>query len=70
MAILLLVRLPVFGAILMELNDFRVIVGTAKRMFSPFLTVLFSLYLVIMMFKEVGMWYFGGLIRFSDVDSI
>ena len=39
-------------------------------MLSPFLSVLFSLYLVIMFFKEIGMWCFGGVVRYYHIEEI
>ena len=47
MALLLLFRLPIICVLFMEVKDFEVIVETSKKMFSPFLTAIFSLYLVI-----------------------
>lgn len=62
MAILLLLRLPIVVTLLMEVKDFQVIVHTAKRMFSPFLSVLFSFYLVMFMFNCIGIISFAGVV--------
>ncbi len=70
MSILLLVRLPILITLLMELKDFQVIVNTGKRMFSPFLLVLFSFYLVMFMFDCIGIVCFGGLVKLSQVSVI
>ena len=70
MSILLLVRLPILITLLVELKDFQVIVNTGKRMFSHFLIVLFSFYLVMFMFDCIGIVCFGGLVKLSQVSVI
>ena len=67
---LLLLRLPIVCILFMEIKAFRVVVSTAKRMFSPFLSVLFSLYLFIFVFNTIGILMFGGLITLGKVDVI
>ena len=47
-------RLPVVVVLLMELKDFRVIIETGMRFFGPFMSVLFSLYLVLFAYSEIG----------------
>ena len=54
MSILLLMRLPIFSVLLMELYDLKVIVDTSKRMFSSFMTILFSLYLFVLTYQIIG----------------
>ena len=54
----------------MEVKDFKVIIHTGKRMLSPFLSVLFSLYLVIFIFNSVGIFWFGGLVTLDKIDVI
>ena len=66
MALILLCRLPILCVLLMELKDFRVIIHTGKRMFSPFMTFIFSLLLMIVFFKSIGIISFNGLIRTDD----
>ena len=70
MALLLLFRLPIICTLLNELKDFRVIVHTGQRMFSPFMSVLFSLYLVIFAFNAVGIIAFSGVVRLSKASEI
>ena len=70
MALLLLFRLPIICTLLNELKDFRVIVHTGKLMFSPFMSVLFSLYLVIFAFNAVGIIAFSGVVRLSEASTI
>lgn len=67
LALLFLFRLPIVCTLFMELKDFQVIMLTGKKMLSPFLSVLFSLYLVIFMFKTVGTICFGGLVTLAKV---
>ena len=70
MAILLLCRLPTFATLLMEVKDFQVIIETARRMMSPFLSVLFSLWLIMFTFNAFGLVIYGGLIRLDRIDEI
>ena len=70
MAVILLFRLPIISTLLMELKDFKVIVQTTKRMFSPFLSVLFSLYLVIFMFNTFGLLCYSGVITLDNISFI
>ena len=60
-------RLPIICTILMELKDFGVIVHTARRMFSPFLSVIFSLYLVIFMFNTFGLVCYSGVVTLDKM---
>lgn len=69
-SLLLLLRLPIVCILFMEIKAFRVIVSTAKRMFSPFMSVLFSLYLFIFVFDTMGILWFGGLITVDKVSGI
>ena len=69
-SLLLLLRLPIVCILFMEIKAFRVIVTTAKRMLSPFLSVLCSLYLFIFVFNTIGILMFGGLITLAKVDKI
>ena len=70
MALLLLFRLPIICVLFMEVKDFEVIVETSKKMFSPFLTVIFSLYLVIFGFQAIGIVAFSGVIKLSKIAMI
>lgn len=70
LGILLLLRFPIISSLLMELYDFNVIVTTAKKMFSPFLSVLFSLYLILFMFNAVGIVLFSGVVKLTDITAI
>ena len=70
LALLFLFRLPIVCTLFMELKDFQVIMLTGKKMLSPFLSVLFSLYLVIFMFKTVGVLWFGGLVTLAEAQNI
>ena len=66
MSLLLLCRLPIVCTLLMELKSFKVIIKTGKRMFSPFLTLIFSLFLLLIFFNSIGRLCFNGLITKLD----
>ena len=66
-ALLLLFRLPHVIPLLLEIQDFKVILHTSKRMFSPFLNVLFSLYLVVFTFNAIGITAFSGLVTLGRI---
>ena len=72
MSLVFFFRLPVVVVLLWELKDFRVIVETGMRFFSPFMSVLFSLYLILFAYSEIGVLLYCELITlydFSDVDN-
>ena len=70
MALVLLFRLPIIGVLLMEINDFAVIIETTKRMFSPFATTIFSMYLVIFAWNAVGIVAWSGVVKLSSIADI
>lgn len=70
MGIMLLLRFPILSSLLMELYDFSVIALTVNKMLSPFLSVLFSLYLVIFMFGSIGVVWFSGVVRLTKIQTI
>ena len=48
--------------LLMETKDFKMIVETGKRLAMPFLSVLFGLYLTMMIFGAFGSYFFSELV--------
>ena len=72
MSLVFFFRLPVVVVLLMELKDFRVIIETGIRFFSPFMSVLFSLYLILFAYSEIGVLLYCELITlydFPDIDN-
>jgi len=70
MSILLLLRLPIISVLLVELHDFKVIIDTAKRMASPFLSILFSFYLFISTYSMVAQGLYTGLVTLKEITEI
>ena len=62
-------RLLTINYLLMEAKDFKMIVETGKRLAMPFLSVLFALYLTMMIFGSIGAYFFGGMFTF-DIDTV
>ena len=72
MSLVFFFRLPVVVVLLWELKGFRVIVETGMRFFSPFMSVLFSLYLILFAYSEIGVLLYCQKITlydFSDIDN-
>ena len=54
MSIVMLTRLPIISVLLLELYDFVVIIGTIRRMISPFLSIVFSFLLFFQFYAIIG----------------
>ena len=70
MSILLLCRLPIISVLLIELQDFKVIVETSKRMLSNFLSIFFSFYLFLSTYQLIAQGLYGGLVTTDKVTLI
>ena len=70
MTIVLFMRLPIISVLMMELPDILVIVETTKTMASPFLSILFSVYLFMETYCIVGQALYSGCVTFNDMRTI
>lgn len=70
MSIVMLTRLPIISVLLLEVYDFIVIIGTIKRMISPFLSIVFSFLLFFQFYAIIGQILYSGNVRLTHINTI
>ena len=70
MTIVLFMRLPIVSVLFTELHDIMIIVETTKRMASPFLSILFSMYLFMETYCIAGQILYSGCVTYNDMRII
>jgi len=70
MSIIMLLRLPLITTLLMELSAFQVIIDTGKHLFGHFLSIILSLYLIMLFFNVLGITLYAGLVNFNQIEVI
>ena len=69
MSLCIFIRILTLYPLLLETKDFQTILETGKRLAMPFLSVLFALYLTMMIFEAICAYFLSGIITY-DVDVI
>ena len=65
-----MVRMLILLKYLMLIEDIRLIVYTAMRLATPFLSILFTFYLLTYEYQFIGQWLFGGLVTLNDQGQV